>query len=83
MPGEEKTVEHLTASGGSPPYRFYVVPEPDQAGVPYWFQLAADGTLILEPPAEFAPFDFLSKSSTATVNAPTSPTGERARQGGS
>jgi hypothetical protein len=58
VPGEEKTVEHLTASGGSPPYRFYVVPEPDQAGVPYWFQLAADGTLILEPPAEFAPFDF-------------------------
>jgi len=58
VPGEEKSVEHLTATGGSPPYRFYVVPEPGQAGVPYWFQLAADGTLILEPPAEFAPFDF-------------------------
>ena len=83
VPGEEKTVEHLTASGGSPPYRFYVVPEPDQAGVPYWFQLAADGTLILEPRPNSRPSTSSSKSSTATVNAPTSPTGERVRQGGS
>ena len=47
-----RTVEHLSASGGVPPYRFYAVPEPGGPGVPAWLRLTAAGTLILEPPAE-------------------------------
>ncbi len=46
-----RTVEHLTATGGVPPYRFYAVPEAGGPGVPAWLHLAASGTLILEPPA--------------------------------
>ncbi len=45
-----RTVEHLTATGGVPPYRFYLVTERGGAGVPFWLRLAADGTLMLEPP---------------------------------
>jgi hypothetical protein len=51
VPGGRRTVEHLSASGGTPPYRFYIVPESGGEGVPSWLQLAADGTLTLEPPA--------------------------------
>jgi hypothetical protein len=46
----ERTVEHLSATGGVPPYRFYAVPEPGGPGVPAWLHLAADGTLTLESP---------------------------------
>ncbi len=49
------TVEHLSATGGKPPYRFYTVTEPGGAGVPSWLHLAADGTLTLEPPPGAAP----------------------------
>lgn len=48
--GGQRTVEHLSASGGTPPYRFYIVPEPGGASVPSWLHLAADGTLTVEPP---------------------------------
>jgi hypothetical protein len=51
-----RTVEHLTASGGVPPYRFYAVPEPGGPGVPSWIRLAADGTLTLEPPPSATAF---------------------------
>ena len=54
MPGGRTTVEHLSATGGTPPYRFYLVPEPGGPGVPSWLHLAADGTLTLEPPAGVA-----------------------------
>jgi hypothetical protein len=50
VPAGQRTVEHLSASGGVPPYRFYLAPEPGGPGVPGWLHLAADGTLILEPP---------------------------------
>jgi hypothetical protein len=43
------TVRHLTASGGLPPYRFYLVPEAGGPAVPSWLKLAADGTLSIEP----------------------------------
>jgi hypothetical protein len=52
IPTGSRTVEHLTATGGVPPYRFYAVPEPGGPGVPSWVELAADGTLILEPPSD-------------------------------
>jgi len=55
IPAGSRTVEHLTATGGVPPYRFYAVPEPGGPGVPSWVQLAADGTLILEPPSNATP----------------------------
>jgi hypothetical protein len=48
--GGRTTVEHLSATGGTPPYRFYIVTEPGGAGAPSWLHLAADGTLALEPP---------------------------------
>ena len=50
-----RIVEHLTATGGTPPYRFYIVPEPGGPGVPSWLHLASDGTLTLEPPPGVAP----------------------------
>ncbi len=50
VPGGGRVVEHLTATGGAPPYRFYIVPEPGGPGVPSWLHLASDGTLTLEPP---------------------------------
>ena len=50
LPSGELTVRHLSASGGAPPYRFYLVPEPGGPGVPSWLKLAADGTLSIEPP---------------------------------
>jgi hypothetical protein len=50
VPAGQRTVEHLAATGGAPPYRFYLVPEPGGPGVPGWLHLAPDGTLILEPP---------------------------------
>jgi hypothetical protein len=50
LPAGRRTVEHLSASGGTPPYRFYIVPEPGGPGVPPWLHLAADGTLTLETP---------------------------------
>lgn len=50
IPGGQRTVKHLSATGGTPPYRFYIVPEPGGASVPSWLKLAADGTLTVEPP---------------------------------
>lgn len=50
LPSGERTVRHLSASGGTPPYRFYLVPEQGGPGVPPWLTLAADGTLTVEPP---------------------------------
>jgi hypothetical protein len=47
--GGRTTVEHLSATGGKPPYRFYIQTEPGVAGAPSWLRLAADGTLTLEP----------------------------------
>lgn len=44
------TVEHLHASGGTPPYRYYLWSEPGVPPVPSWVDLAPDGTLSLEPP---------------------------------
>jgi hypothetical protein len=55
----QRTVEHLSATGGVPPYRYYIIPEPGGPGVPSWFHLAADGTLTLEPPAGASQVDFL------------------------
>lgn len=52
--GGIRKVEHLSATGGTPPYRYYIVPEPGGPGVPTWLQLAPDGTLILEPPPGIA-----------------------------
>jgi hypothetical protein len=46
-----RTVEHLSATGGVPPYRFYTVPEAGGPGVPAWLKLSAAGRLTLEPPA--------------------------------
>lgn len=50
LPAGKRTVEHLSASGGTPPYRFYIVPEPGGEEVPSWLKLATDGTLTVEPP---------------------------------
>jgi len=50
VPAGGRTVTHLTAAGGAPPYRFYFVPEAGGPGVPDWVKLAADGTLVIEPP---------------------------------
>ena len=43
------TVRHLAATGGAPPYRFYLVSEAGGPAVPSWLKLAADGTLSIEP----------------------------------
>jgi hypothetical protein len=51
VPEGQRTVKHLSAAGGVPPYRFYLVPEPGGPAVPGWLKLAADGTLTIEPPA--------------------------------
>lgn len=51
VPGGGRIVERLTATGGTAPYRFYIVPEPGGPGVPSWLHLASDGILTLEPPA--------------------------------
>ncbi len=51
LPGGRRTIRHLSASGGAPPYRFYIVPEPGGPGVPSWLELAPGGTLVVEPPA--------------------------------
>ena len=50
IPSGRRTVRHLSASGGAPPYRFYIVPEQGGPTVPPWLILAADGTLFVEPP---------------------------------
>ena len=50
MPDGRKTVLHLSATGGTPPYRFYVVPTAGGEGAPSWFRLAPDGTVTVEPP---------------------------------
>lgn len=52
LPAGRLTVRHLTASGGTPPYRFYPALEAGGPGLPSWLHLAADGTLTLEPPAD-------------------------------
>jgi hypothetical protein len=44
-----RTVEHLRAHGGRPPYRYYIFEEPAMRA-PSWLQLAPDGTVIIEPP---------------------------------
>jgi hypothetical protein len=54
LPNRHRTIEHLSATGGVPPYRFYIVPEPGGPGVPSWLHLASDGTLTVEPPVGFA-----------------------------
>jgi alpha-tubulin suppressor-like RCC1 family protein len=52
LPDGQTTVEHLTATGGVPPYRYYIWNEPENAAkVPSWVKLATDGTLTIEPPA--------------------------------
>jgi hypothetical protein len=58
VPDAQRTVERLSASGGTPPYRFYIVPEPGGPDVPAWLHLAPDGTLILEPPVGFTATGF-------------------------
>ena len=50
LPSGRRTVRHLEATGGTPPYRFYFVPEPGGPGVPSWLYLAPDGTLTVDPP---------------------------------
>ncbi|HWA54607.1 MAG TPA: hypothetical protein VG816_10580 [Solirubrobacterales bacterium] len=51
LPAGQPTVEHLTASGGSPPYTFRVSNgQGNPERVPSWVQLAADGTLTITPP---------------------------------
>ena len=50
IPSDSRIVRHLGASGGVAPYRFYIVPEAGGPPVPSWLHLAADGTLIIEPP---------------------------------
>ena len=50
LPSGRRTVRRLSASGGVPPYRFYIVPEPGGPTVPPWLTLTADGTLYVEPP---------------------------------
>lgn len=52
LPDGSTTTEHLTANGGTPPYRYYIWNDPaNMAGVPSWVSLAPDGTLTIEPPA--------------------------------
>jgi hypothetical protein len=51
LPGGRQIVTHLNATGGVPPYRFYIVPERGGPEVPPWLVLAADGTVTIEPPA--------------------------------
>ena len=51
LPSGQRIVRHLSASGGAPPYRFYIVTEAGGPGIPSWLKLAADGTLTVEPPA--------------------------------
>jgi hypothetical protein len=58
VPGGRRTVGHLSATGGAPPYRFYIVPEPGGPTVPPWLTLAADGTLYVEPPEESLAVNF-------------------------
>ncbi len=40
LPNRHTTIEHLSATGGVPPYRFYIVPEPGGPGVPSWLHLS-------------------------------------------
>jgi hypothetical protein len=49
LPTGQLTVRHLAATGGVPPYRFYLLPEAGGPPVPSWLKLAADGTLSIEP----------------------------------
>lgn len=52
LPAGQQTVEHLSASGGTAPYTFQIShAAANTASVPPWVQLAADGTLTVEPPA--------------------------------
>ena len=46
-----ETTRHLSASGGVPPYRYYIISEPGGAKTPSWVHLVPDGTLTLAPPA--------------------------------
>jgi len=57
LPAGERTVKHLTATGGAPPYRFYLLPEAGGPSVPSWLRLAADGTLVIEAPPAGATID--------------------------
>jgi hypothetical protein len=58
LPNRRRTIEHLSATGGVPPYRFYIVPEPGGPAVPSWLHLAPDGTVTVEPPVGFAVITF-------------------------
>jgi hypothetical protein len=58
LPSGRRTVRHLSASGGAPPYRFYIVPEQGGPTVPPWLTLAADGTLFVKPPEESLSVNF-------------------------
>ncbi len=51
LPDGQTTIEHLAATGGTPPYRYYIWNDStNMAGVPSWVNLASDGTLTIEPP---------------------------------
>ena len=47
-----KTIKHLGATGGVPPYRYYVITEPGRELVPSWWALAPDGTVTIAPPVD-------------------------------
>jgi hypothetical protein len=50
LPEGRRTLIRLRATGGIPPYRYYLIEEPGRPAVPSWVSLAADGMLTIEPP---------------------------------
>jgi hypothetical protein len=63
----QRAVFHLSASGGSPPYRFAQWIDSSGSSLPAWADLASDGTLTLDPPlgveGDFAAFVYAYDSS--------------------
>jgi len=52
LPTGQQTIEHLTASGGTPPYSFAIWNDPGNvANVPSWVNVASDGIVTIDPPA--------------------------------